>query len=99
MRRHGPPSTGVVGAPIGSRRVAAAVVAMAVAIGAFALVVRAFRPTATVQPSSMPSYSSAAQVFDLLSGAGAGCRHRGESLALPIGLTDSGTCNVAGHKI
>jgi hypothetical protein len=81
-----------------SRRVAAGLVAVVVTIGAFALVVRAFHPTATVQPSAMPSYSSAAQIFDLLNAGGANCAHQG-GFALSMGLKDTGTCEVEGHQV
>jgi hypothetical protein len=82
-----------------SRRVAAAVVAVAVAVGAFALVVRAFQPTASVQPSAVPRYSSVDEVFGLLTAGGAGCTQQGGDFGLALGLVDAGSCNVDGHQV
>jgi hypothetical protein len=84
-----------------AKRIAAAVVAVAVAVGAMVLVIEGFAPNHETEPRTSPSpvYTSVDQIVGLLRAGGAGCARRGTILSISQGVKDTGTCLVEGNPI
>ena len=86
-------------APSGGKRVAAALVALAVFTGALLLLARTFAPNTTSQQRASTTYDNATGLAAALHDAGLGCDHLGTFFGILQPGVDVRSCQVNGEEV